>query len=110
MNTPARTLLAIAFPPSKGLRGALTRLCDLARPNYRTPLLFGRKEAAKLVLRANMEQAEASGHGNRAGRREAIAFAARCQAEVQRRMDDEAAELLSEGRIHVDQPSFYRHD
>ena len=65
----ARGMLAVAFPPEMGLKGAVTTLRDLCRPAYRTPGSISRVEAVSLCIRRNMEHAEAYGHRNRYQRR-----------------------------------------
>lgn len=66
-NSP-RALLAVAFPPQQGLRGACAAVQDLARPAYRIPRLMSRREALRLAIARNLESF-ADGQGNRAKRR-----------------------------------------
>ena len=67
--TEASTLLAIAFPPSDGLRGAMTTVGNI-------PGWYPNKSyAAHLCFTRNMELGNAYGKGNKAAKREqAIAF------------------------------------
>lgn len=62
--------LACAFPPAMGLNGATTTIGDLSRHGLVRPLWTPNKAAAvRLITDRNMEQAENSGHGNKAKRR-----------------------------------------
>jgi len=65
--TEASTLLAIAFPPSDGLRGAMTTVGNI-------PWWYPNKSyAAHLCFTRNMELGNAYGNGNKAAKREAMA-------------------------------------
>lgn len=99
INCPG-ALLAVAFPPQLGLRGACTTLLDLTRNGYHRPHYMTRRAAAWLILRRNLESANADGSGNRAARREAaLALAAMPPAAPLTPRDvDILAERHSEGR------------
>ncbi len=72
--------LALCFPPQKGFRGACTTLADASR-YFRHGLGYPSKySAVRLIVRRNMEHAEACGHGNRAVRRaKALAYGKACR-------------------------------
>ena len=105
----ARAQLAIAFPPQHGLRGAMTTLADLCRPEYQRPHFFTRLECARLVLARNSEVFE-PGQGRRAWRRvlnrldelgDSIKALERRIARNRRQWAaDEAAERRSEARTY----------
>lgn len=108
LNSP-RALLAVAFPPQRGLGGACTRLADLSRFAYRTPRLMTLREAARLICRRNLEDVR-MGHGNRAARREAQAWAARMASRCNTLTAsdvDKLAEHYSEGRTFPVHTNFH---
>ncbi len=63
-----RALLAVAFPPQRGLLGACATLADLSRAEYRKPQLMTRRDAVRLIFARNLESCE-RGKGYRAIRR-----------------------------------------
>ena len=93
-------LLAVAFPPSQGLRGASTTIADLGSPRYGFTRFMVRRHALWLIVRQNMDRAIAHGHGNKAARREAqlILAAMPSAAPLSPRDVDVLAELYSESR------------
>lgn len=85
--------VAIAFPPKHGYNGACTTLADVGRHGLfpgNLGLTPTKKDAVRLIVGANMQRAEADGHGNEAARR------ARSVMD-QHRLDAEG-EKQSEGR------------
>jgi hypothetical protein len=65
------TELACAFPPSLGLRGAMTSILDLTWcAGLRNRVFCPTKaDAARLVMKAAMRRSDSQGRGNRARRR-----------------------------------------
>lgn len=79
MHVNANFMLACAFSPLKGLKGACTTISDLqwARPD---PLFCPTKRSAvRLVIAAGFAITESWGHGNKAAKRAANAL---CHAEA----------------------------
>jgi len=59
--------LAIYFPPYAGLKGACTTIADVSK--MRGIVWPSKYDAVHTIMLANMERAEAYGHGNKAERR-----------------------------------------
>lgn len=71
MNT-SESLLAIAFPPRLGYRGACTTIADLSRHGLYAGHLGttpNKKAAVHLIATVGLNSQRAHGHGNRAIRR-----------------------------------------
>jgi len=67
----AETTLAAMLPPREGHKGANTRIEDI---QYLHVSRGGKEYLACLIVASNMARANAYGNGNRAARREAMAF------------------------------------
>lgn len=68
----ARTALVIAFPPSRGYRGASTTIKDLSRHGLfsgHLGLTPEKSDAVRLIVAASMEGAAAYGKGSKAANR-----------------------------------------
>lgn len=98
----ANFMLACAFPPRNGLKGAMTRICDLqtAKPD---PLFCPTKRSAvRLIIAASMACACGYGKGNKASRREAEArthagwLASQINAEIAAKRTQRQSDVLAE--------------
>lgn len=105
MNT-AEALLAVAFPPHQGYRGACTTIADLCRHGlYRGHLGITPDKAAAvhLIVTVGLGSQRSRGKGSRARRRLAGMIGAKMRAvraTPAQVAADASSEFHAEGRIH----------